>query len=275
MADLSRINEELMKLKTVLTIFAALPVIVSFGSIGYPGGIGTTSRHEPSKAQVDSSKGCLAEDEVSDAIRKLSGQIEVDQARKKFLRAARRSPGCRQQVIAAITSAMDKPNLNITYNQTERDLWHEGSILLGNLKAVEALDLLIKHLDMDDGEWSRTMSHTPALEGVIRMGSIAIPKLSATLSHSPDRSIRQHAVFCLSFIGGRSALRVLRRALPSESDRCVHWFISESINGLDNKRFRFDGDSTKWFSAFVCIGGSVKSHSAKKFGEELVRKPFR
>jgi len=235
--------------------FAPIVMILSFGSNNWPSAIVTVSPHAASLIPAASGKRCLTDDQISDAIRKLSGQIQVDQGRNIFLIAARRSSNCRRHVIAAIMNAMDKPNLDIRYNQTDGDLWREGSILLGDMKAVEALDLLINHLDMDDGEWSRTMTHMPALVGVIRMGEIAIPRLSDVLLHNPDRSKRQHAVFCLFFIRGKAASSVLKKALPYEIDECVRRFMRESIKGLDNKKPSTSEDTEAWFSAFGCVDG--------------------
>ena len=243
-----------MKLRAFLMAFAPIVMILSFGSNNWPSAMVTVSAPAASKIPGVSGKRCLTEDQVSDAIRKLSGQIQVDQARATFLTTARRSSNCRRHVIAAIMNAMDKPNLDIRYNQTDGDLWYEGSILLGDMKAVEALDLLIKHLYMDDGSWSRTMIHTPALQGVIRMGQRAIPKLSAVLLHDADSTKRHYAVFCLFFIRGRAASAVLKKALHSETDECVRRFMRESIKGLDNKKAETE-DPEAWWSAFGCVDG--------------------
>lgn len=243
-----------MKLRTFLMAFALLAISLSFGSINWPSAKVTVSQHAMPKVPNASGKRCLTEDQVSDAINKLSGQVQVAQARNIFMTAARRSSDCRRHVIAALMNAMDKPNLDIKFNQTDGDLWHEGSILLGDMKAVEALDLLVKHLYMDDGSWSRTMIGTPALEGVIKMGQRAIPKLSAVLQHDTDSTKRQYAVFCLFFIRGRAS-SVLKKALHSETDECVRRFMRESIKGLDNKKAETIEDPEAWWSAFGCVDG--------------------
>ena len=243
-----------MKLKACLMAFALLAISLSYGSINWPSAKVTVSPPAASKVSGASGKRCLTEDQVSDAISKLSGQIQVAQARNIFLTAARRSSDCRRRVITALMNAMDKPNLDIKFNQTDGDLWYEGSILLGDMKAVEALDLLIKHLYMDDGSWSRTMIHTPALQGVIRMGQRAIPKLSAVLLHDADSTKRHYAVFCLFFIRGRAS-GVLKKAVHSETDECVRRFMRESIKGLDNKKADTIEDHEAWWSAFGCVDG--------------------
>jgi hypothetical protein len=85
------------------------------------------------------------------------------------------------------------------------------------------------------------------------MGSIAIPKLRVMLRNSPDREERQDAVYCLAWIGGASAQRILQQALPMESDPCVKAFIRVSINTIDIKSGGLKNDRGQWFSAFLCL----------------------
>jgi hypothetical protein len=216
------------------------------------------TRYELSISDAASRTGCLAEGDVSLAVQKLSSaqsQSEEHRVRHLLLDNAKRSPRCRKQVIAALMSAMDKPNLDFRRDQASYYLWSDGAELLGDLRAAEALDLLISHLDLNDGTSSVNMIHQPALGGVIKMGSIAIPKLEAVLRQSPDRNMRRYAVFCIARIGGQTGKRALKHDLPSESDRCVSQFIRVSINALDNKRLPnqiTSKDRGKWFSAFLC-----------------------
>ena len=114
---------------------------------------------------------CLGLDVLTNALTQLSGSYEEAQtARATFLRAANKSADCKQQIVSSIMKAMDKPGLDISRNQRDYYLWREGSRLLGELKATEALDLLISHIGMTDGEWSVSMVHQPALGGIIEMG---------------------------------------------------------------------------------------------------------
>ena len=75
-------------------------------------------------------------------------------------------------------------HVDISRNQVEANLWREGARLLGDLKASESVDLLLSHITMTGGGWSSTMTHQPALEGIIRMGPLAIPKLERLLRNS-------------------------------------------------------------------------------------------
>ena len=247
-----------MKCGLALMLSACFPVIMSSGVNRTACETGSGNPHESSMSKAASRTGCLADDNISVTVQKLSSaqsQSEEDRARALLLDNARRSPRCRKQVITALMSAMGKPNLDFKRDQTSYFLWSDGAELLGDLKAAEALDLLISHLDLNDGTSSVNVTHQPALVGVIRMGPIAIPKLEGVLRHSPDRNMRRYAVFCIARIGGPSGKRALKDALPSESDRCVSQFIRISINALDNKRLPnqiTSKDRGKWFSAFLC-----------------------
>lgn len=169
---------------------------------------------------------------------------------------ANRSTTCRKRVIATLVMAMDQPNVDLVRDRRSFYLWHYGSELLGDLRASEALDLLIKHLDLND----RTpfpLNHHPALVGVIRMGPIALPKLNIVLRQNPDRYMRRYAVFCIASIGGVSANQALRQALSSETDPCVKGFRQASLAAFKNSRVpnQVSGDDqSNWYSAFLCGG---------------------
>jgi hypothetical protein len=194
---------------------------------------------------------CLSPGVLTNALKQLSESYdEAQRAHTTFIKAASKSARCKQQIVSSIMQAMDKPGLDIRRNQGDYYLWREGSTLLGELKATEALDLLISHMGMSDGEWSVSMVHQPALGGIIEMGPIAIPKLRVVLG-SQDPATRQDAVYCIAQIGGPSALRVLKQALPSESDKCIQRFIQASLKSLDNEKNKLK-DNGEWLPAFLC-----------------------
>ena len=190
---------------------------------------------------------------------------EIEMARKTLLDIARKSEKGRTQVIKALMSNMNKPNLNLERDRSDYYLWREGADLLGELKATEALDLLISHLHLTDGFHSSSMVHQPAILGVRRMGSIAIPKLETVLQQSSNRDTRMAAAFCLTEIGGASALTALKRALDVESNQCVIRFINVSLrvfsyqtkSGLvsfDNEAPQADINARReFFMAYQCI----------------------
>jgi len=146
--------------------------------------------------------------------------------------------------------AMDQPNLNFRDDPASLQLWRWGAEVLGDLKATEALDLLISHLNLTGWTFSMSMSHQPALGGVIKIGPAAIPKLDQILKHSSDPTMRHSAVYCIATIGGLSAVTSLEESLRSESDRCVRRFIKASLDSFDeNGQIKNRGE---WFSGFAC-----------------------
>jgi HEAT repeat protein len=196
---------------------------------------------------------CLTKDEIDAAVRTLSvgSQLEVDKATVTLLNTARKSQDCRSKIVAGLVAEMDKPNLDLKHNRTDYYLWRYGAPILGELRAYEAVDLLIRQLETNDGLWSSTMVHQPALNGLIRMGPLAIPKLSTIVLESPDPHARRDAVFCIASIGGLPASVALKKVLPSQSDPCVSHFVRVSIENLTNSQHRLK-DRPKWFSAFLC-----------------------
>lgn len=169
--------------------------------------------------------------DVNVAIRHLASEDwgEAEKTRNILREYSKESPGCRHEIIEALTKSMTKPNLNFVTDQFTYRLWLHGSMLLGDLKAVEAMDLLIDHLDLNDGSFSSSMVHQPAILGVTGMGVIAVPKLGIALQQSANRNLRLAAAFCLASIGGQEAMDTLKQALSSESDQCVRRFITLTI----------------------------------------------
>ena len=107
--------------------------------------------------------------------------------------------------------------------------------MLGDLKAIEALDFLVAHLDFSRGMFSTTMSQQPALHAVQEIGEGAIPKLSDVLRQHPDWRMRMYAVYCISGIGGPAAERTLKEALPSlKPDRIA------GVGGLTTRHHSMD-----------------------------------
>ena len=178
---------------------------------------------------------------------------DFEETKELFLKDAGRASRCRENIIAALMNAMKESDPDYRSDQSVYFLWRYGSELLGQLKAAEALDLLLSHMGFTYGSFSSSMYHQPVLNGVIQMGEIAVPKLAAVLRENPSRYMRRYAVFCLSRIGGQSAMTVLRGALPSESDKCVSEFIRVVIEAFNNKlrpNQIMSKDQDKWYMAF-------------------------
>jgi hypothetical protein len=99
------------------------------------------------------------------------------------------------------------------------------------------------------------MMHQPAIVGLIAMGPIAIPQLRTALLSSSNPNIRIAAAFCLTSIGGDSAMMALRKALRSEQNHCVSRFVDLSIvvfEGKKNPPTEQIKDRQEWLMAFRC-----------------------
>jgi hypothetical protein len=200
------------------------------------------------------------------ALRQLSSgnYNQIQHARNTFLNVARHSNICRNEVVHALMKVMDKPNLDFERQPSDYYLWREGSQLLGELKATEALDLLISHLDMNNGFHSASMVFQPAVLGVRLIGQAAIPKLALALQRNPQAGIRMAAAHCLTSIGGESAMNALRQAQESESNPCVANFILVSLKtftyksksgiSFGNKAPQANEQARQsWLLAFRCV----------------------
>jgi len=236
----------------LLLLMTALLAVVVIRTMGRQGA-------EPAKSaprNLVSVEGCLSQNQVLAGLRVLSfGDYENQQKAVALLRAdANRSTTCRKQVITNLMSAMDQPNLDLTGGTPQFFLWHYGTRLLGELKAVEALDLLIAKFDLHDGS-GFPLNHYPALGGVIKMGETALPKLELVLKQNSDPHTRQYAVFCIALIGGQSAHDILKQAVKTEPDPCVASCIRATLSEFSNKRRPHqisDVGRTTWYTTFLC-----------------------
>ena len=195
---------------------------------------------------------CLTDDQLAKAIISLSGEYDTAQRAHRLLRQrSKRSSACRRQIVVAVMHAMDRPELDISREQAHANLWREGAVLLGELKATESLDLLLSHIKMTDGEWSTTMTHQPALAGIVLIGSAAVAKLKSLLRND-DWQTRHYAVFCLANIGGFSARRAIETAAAKEPHPCVKQLMLVSIKRIDVKNGGLKPDQGEWAKAFMC-----------------------
>jgi hypothetical protein len=227
-------------------IFALLTVVLACGGYLDTPVESATLAAEP--------RACVSKQELAVTIERFSSTQsfrELEAARVRLMNSAKLSGKCRRAVVSAIMAAMDKPQLDA---YRDFNLWRYGSHLLGDLKATEALDLLIKNLSFTDGS-SINVTHYPAMEGVIMIGQPGISKLGSALRRNAETSYRFNAVFCIAQIGGREATQELRRALSSEPDLCIRRFINVSIEVLNNSGAAGKmtvQDRDKWFVALSC-----------------------
>jgi len=210
-----------------------------------------------SRTQMQSRAQCIQDSELSEnlAILKLEGTA-VAKAHDSLLAKAKTSPECRTQIVEALIRALEQASKD-NMNQNEKFfLWQSGAGLLAELRATEALDLLITNINLTDG-WSASLSeyHVPALAAILKFGVPAIPKLQTVLSKDSDPSKRIFAALAIASIGGSQARMALTSALPSETDPCVKKFVDVSLQAFSNKAKPNHISSElngKWLSAFYC-----------------------
>jgi hypothetical protein len=108
------------------------------------------------------------------------------------------------------------------------------------------------------------MVFQPAVLGVRQIGQAAIPKLARALQQNPKAGIRMAAAYCLTSIGGESAMNALKQAQESESNLCVANFILVSLKTFTYKSksgISFDNEAPQaneearqsWLLAFRCV----------------------
>ncbi len=182
---------------------------------------------EESSSGLDYQGACRSTIDLRSLIYHLSSKTDANEAASKLIALANDSRGCRDEIIDELVQAMKKGLLK--YDQSTYLIWAKGSAILGELKAVETLDLLIDNLDLNDGLFSASMVHQPVVLAVESMGELAVPKLAAALKNHTNRDIRLAAALCLVDIGGSEALEALNSALVSETDQCVRRFITLSV----------------------------------------------
>jgi hypothetical protein len=201
---------------------------------------------------------CFHDSELREKIATLrqQGGSNVEKTSEALFTKARADYRCRTQVVQALISSMAQAT-DPTTNQYENFfLWLHGASLLADLKATEALDLLIANIDFTDG-WSGSISesHFPALAAILRIGGPAIPKLRIVLINDSESHRRKFAAFCIAYIGGGQAKMALKSALPRETNPCVKGFLQVSLEAFTNKTKPNHISSAlngKWLAAFYC-----------------------
>lgn len=196
--------------------------------------------------------GCLSQSELAEAVNNLLIKDASDQAKDLLVNDGKKSSECRKQIVKELISMMSK-HTNIGDDSTSALAWRRGREVMNTLRPYEALDFLIANLTLYDGLGFGD-AHLPATQPVIKIGSIAIPKLYTVLrSNSSDRRTRLFAVYCIGSIGGRSGLHALRNALPTESDPSINNFIRLTIEAFQNPTLPnhiTSRDRTEWLLAF-------------------------
>jgi hypothetical protein len=216
-----------------------------------------TDKHLATTSLAFTTAPCLTTGELDELLNDLRAHTDgpmTVKGRNSLINGARQSHECRARVIEALIVAMQQSSREPNADQRRYSLWDNGADVLAELRANEALDLLIANLDLTDGS-SISLSHYPAVGAVIAMGETAIPKLELVLSQDRNPYKRKSAVFCVASIGGAKAKDVLTKALNGERDPCVKRVMLTSLSMMSSKvkPNRLPDDNGKLMSAFYCI----------------------
>ena len=179
---------------------------------------------------------------------------ESARAKAVLFENAATSSTCRGRVIHGLMRLLDQPQSEVSRDFEKFRVWTYSAVFLGELKATESIDLMITHLNLTD-HMSSSLSHYPAVSGLIEMGSVAIPKLHRVLEHDADQYRKRIAIFCIAQIGGQTALDVLKQSQNLEWNRCNDEFLKATIKALENSGSRNEisaEDLPGWYAKYNC-----------------------
>jgi HEAT repeat protein len=144
-------------------------------------------------------------------------QEERSAAKQKLLKIAAQSDELRAAVIAALARILEDGKLFSQEGINPRaGTWADSADLLGELKAVEAVAILVKRLDYNAGK--NGADDYPAINALIKIGADTIPSLTAALLAARSPIVRANAAKALGQLGGADAHAALERALLTETD---------------------------------------------------------
>lgn len=187
---------------------------------------GTFSCPQPSlfQARVSSETALILIDQL-----KSPDQELVRAASAGLQRLAKLSPAVRIDIIRRLIRILDTPE-----GPGEDFSRSPITYLLGDLRAVQAIEVLIKRLT-EPG--FGTLSHpSPSVDALIKIAQPAVSRLIEVLRQE-DPVRRRYAAFALGRIGGSHAESALRQALLSETDPEARWEIELSLTLSRKKRW--------------------------------------
>jgi len=170
----------------------------------------------------------VAEVMVKEAVGKLYSNASTDreEGKQALLSAARESTETRDQIVKALVEVLENPQAQPTKNFAA---WRAAAELVGELKATSAIDILVAHLDDNDGVVGLSLSPFPAVQAIIRIGEPAVPELVRALS-SARSAVRLNAARALGEIGGSLSHEALQRRLQTEMDPEVRFYILAALS---------------------------------------------
>ncbi|MEK6304445.1 MAG: hypothetical protein AABO41_27465 [Acidobacteriota bacterium] len=136
-----------------------------------------------------------------------------------LLSIANRSADAKEKVIRALIKLLED-----NADGGEDIAFYNACGLLGELRAVEAIDTLVKYIDYQPGHIGTSLNSKPAVKGLILIGEAAIPKIAEALMshtshlHPNDHLLLLNAIAALRNIGGAQAKQALETASSVEQD---------------------------------------------------------
>jgi HEAT repeat protein len=175
--------------------------------------------HSPSNH--DSATGVPPQDrssEIAELLKQLAPGVigvpasdTIERVRTQLLLIADESPTSRKNAIDALRVVLNNPKSEFQVAAVYR--WRIAVGLLGELKAIEAIDDLVRNLNWT-GE-SAPVRHPPVRAALVRIGEPAIPRLLSALS-ARDEFIRSEASEALGEIGDPAIVGLLEALSDGE-----------------------------------------------------------
>ncbi|HJP95739.1 MAG TPA: hypothetical protein VJ843_00010 [Candidatus Saccharimonadales bacterium] len=156
-----------------------------------------------------------------------------------LLAIAQKSPEARSQVIRALIQLLEQDA-----DGGANTAFFLACDLLGELKALEAIETLVRYIDYEPGRISTSLHYMPAVRALIEMGKAAVPKLAEALVsgksvlRANDHTLRYYAGNALLHIGGTQAKEALEMAYSQSTEEEREWlrFAIEEIERGEAER---------------------------------------
>jgi HEAT repeat protein len=131
----------------------------------------------------------------------------------------------RRMVVEGLMKILDTDNIPF-------GAWADAAELLGEVKANEAIPILVRHIDFTDGTVGLSLAHFPAVRALASIGDPALKALSESLDN-PRGSARSATARAFAAIGNPDVLPALRKALERETDENAKVELRSAIARLE------------------------------------------
>jgi hypothetical protein len=147
---------------------------------------------------------------------------------------ANRSPEARDKVIRGLIELLEE-----NANGGEDIAFYTACELVGKLRAVEAIDTLVKYVDYQPDRIGASLNYKPAVKGLIQIGEDAIPKVAEAFMsrkshlHRNNHLLRVNAMTALKHIGGTQAKKALETVCSVEQDARFKEWLQQAIQDVE------------------------------------------